>query len=109
MVRIKLYTAWVSLLALALSATQAPAQLNDPAALRPLPFTAVSGARAFESEHSGVFHGQQVKYRATVAETALQDSEGKPAASFFSTAYVATGKNAATRPVMFAFNGGPGA
>ncbi len=62
------------------------------------------------TEHSGTFHGQNIKYTATVAETFVPGKDGKPAASMVTTTYLRTDvENAATRPVLFGFNGGPGA
>ena len=46
---------------------------------------------------------------ATAGETYLRDDKGEPKASIFSFAYVRDGvKDAATRPVTFLWNGGPG-
>jgi carboxypeptidase C (cathepsin A) len=49
-------------------------------------------------------------YRAIWTETVLHDKAGVPQATISTTAYLREGvANAATRPVLFAFNGGPGA
>lgn len=62
--------------------------------------------RRFGAEHQGTFNGQRVRYTATVGETILKEE----AASFFSISYVRDGvTDKARRPVIFAFNGGPGA
>jgi carboxypeptidase C (cathepsin A) len=61
------------------------------------------------TQHSGVFNGEKVAYKAIVAETLLTDAAGAPTGSVVTTAYVRTGKTDATRPVLFLFNGGPGA
>lgn len=54
--------------------------------------------------------GRDLKYTATFAEMLLSDAAGKPQATISATAYVrADTVDAATRPVVFAFNGGPGA
>src|SRR5688572_7110513 len=77
--------------------------------LRPITMAAVAGPRTFASEHAGVFNGKSVRYRAVVSETIVDAPAGQPAVSMFSTAYVARGPiDAATRPVIFVFNGGPG-
>lgn len=66
--------------------------------------------RVAVTRHEGVFNGQKVRYTATVAETFLDDASGKPAAAATTIAYVRDGvKDRARRPVMFLFNGGPGA
>jgi carboxypeptidase C (cathepsin A) len=62
------------------------------------------------THHAGTFNGQKVTYDAIVAETFLKDAAGAPAASVATTAYVRTDKRVgAQRPVLFLFNGGPGA
>lgn len=57
--------------------------------------------------------GRTIRYQATFAEMLLSDAAGKPQATISATAYVqrddANSVDAATRPVLFAFNGGPGA
>jgi carboxypeptidase C (cathepsin A) len=57
-----------------------------------------------------MFNSRKVAYRATVGETIVNNAEGKPAASVFTIAYTANeSTDASTRPVIFVFNGGPGA
>jgi carboxypeptidase C (cathepsin A) len=61
----------------------------------------------FVTDHAGSFNGRAVAYSAEVAETVLSDDKGTPTASVYTTAYLA--KDApAGRPILFAFNGGPG-
>ena len=53
--------------------------------------------------------GEEINYTATTAKTLIRDDKGKPRASIFHTSYVRNGvKDPSKRPVMFAFNGGPG-
>src|SRR5690348_1863961 len=61
----------------------------------------------FVTRHSGVFNGRKVDYVATVAATTLTAADGTPTVRFVTSAYTAEGANPATRPVLFAFNGGP--
>lgn len=62
------------------------------------------------TKHEGTFNGVRIKYTATVAEVMLNDAEGEPSAAATTIAYVRDGvKDRAKRPVMFLFNGGPGA
>ena len=62
------------------------------------------------TRHIGHFQGQTVPYTATVRQHILNDAHGVPAASIITTAYVrADVAEPAKRPVMFLFNGGPGA
>jgi len=62
------------------------------------------------THHTATFNGETVSYSATVEQTILPDAAGKPAASLVTTAYVRDGiADENSRPVMFIFNGGPGA
>jgi carboxypeptidase C (cathepsin A) len=62
------------------------------------------------TQQTGTFNGEAVHYTATVEQTILDDANGKPAASLVTTAYVREDAGDETRrPVMFIFNGGPGA
>lgn len=62
------------------------------------------------TQHQGQFNGQAVSYTATVAEHFLKDAGGKDAAALITIAYVRDGvKEPGKRPVLFMFNGGPGA
>lgn len=89
----------LGLAVLALAAPPAGAQVTAA----PVPREAVT-------QHRGVFNGQAVRYTATVAEAVLDDPAGRPAAAATTIAYVRDGvKDRAKRPVMFVFNGGPGA
>lgn len=58
---------------------------------------------------SVTIEGQKVPYKVTSGKLLIRDDEGKPRASIFHVSYVRTDtKDVGTRPVMFAFNGGPG-
>lgn len=64
---------------------------------------------SFTTSHSGRFNGTTVRYRAVAGETYIRGEDGKPSASFFTTAYLAEGvDDPAERPVTFIYNGGPG-
>jgi carboxypeptidase C (cathepsin A) len=64
---------------------------------------------AFITEHEITLRGETVRYRAIAEETAVEDDMGKPLASLFTYTYLRTGAgNCVKRPVIFAFNGGPG-
>lgn len=90
-------------------AAMAPPGPPSPTQWPPLTGQASDGPRHFESTHKGVFGGTKLKYRASVAETIIKGPDGKPAASAFTTAFTALGvKDAASRPVIFIYNGGPG-
>jgi carboxypeptidase C (cathepsin A) len=60
--------------------------------------------------HHGVFEGQAVQYDAIVETSLLPGADGETAGRLVTTSYVAQGAgDASERPVLFLFNGGPGA
>ena len=60
------------------------------------------------THHRGVFNGTAIEYTATVAPTLVRNKDGAAGVRFVSTAYLR--KDATSqRPVLFLFNGGPGA
>lgn len=60
-------------------------------------------------ESSVTIDGKKVPYKVTTGKLQLKDDEGKPRAGIFSVSYERTDiKDTTARPVMFAFNGGPG-
>lgn len=62
----------------------------------------------FESDGEIVLHGEKIPYH-TVSEDNVFYEDGKPIASIFSFSYFRSDvKGPANRPVIFAFNGGPG-
>jgi carboxypeptidase C (cathepsin A) len=74
----------------------------------------LSGTASAQTER-GIAHqislrSEAVNYKASWAETVLKDGAGVPQATISTTTYLRSGvRDAASRPVMFAFNGGPGA
>lgn len=83
-----------------------PAPAHAPQASPPEP---LAPPRRFESEHRGTFGGTPVRYHAVVAEHFVTDPAGRRTASIFTTSYVRTdAPKGVFRPVIFAFNGGPG-
>lgn len=53
--------------------------------------------------------GKKLRYKAIAEELDVADAQGKPQARIFSTTYLREGvATRSRRPVMFAFNGGPG-
>lgn len=60
-------------------------------------------------EASVMIGGNNVPYKVTTGKIQLKKDDGKPRASIFHVSYERTDtKDSAERPVMFAFNGGPG-
>lgn len=60
------------------------------------------------SEGSVRIDGQKIDYTATAGTLEMKDSDGKAIAHFGYTAYIKKGANPRTRPILFAYNGGPG-
>lgn len=89
-----------------------------PATPAAVPATATAAAvavaepviAAVATQHTARIGGQQIAYTASFAETVLRDAAGQPQATISSTSYVRDGvADASKRPVVFIFNGGPGA
>ena len=60
-------------------------------------------------ESSLLIAGKKIPYKVTVAKIRLEQDDGKPRASIFHVSYERSDvEDPATRPVLFAFNGGPG-
>ena len=61
------------------------------------------------TEHSVRIAKKQVRYKAVARTTTLRDADGKEKASVFSISYTRLPEgDAADRPILFSFNGGPG-
>jgi carboxypeptidase C (cathepsin A) len=94
--------------ALLLSAPALAAGLDAP----PAQSSASAGLPALQvavTKHAGVFNGQKLTYTATVAEYLVPGGDGKPGAKIVTIAYARDAKSPVQRPVMFIYNGGPGA
>jgi len=62
-----------------------------------------------QTEHVLRLGKKRLAYQATAGTLFLKDAKGKPTASVFHVAYVKQGEqDASSRPITFAFNGGPG-
>ena len=61
------------------------------------------------TEHTVRIGGADVPYSATAGRLVMSEEEGKKEASFFYISYTRSDtKDRAQRPIVFAFNGGPG-
>ncbi|MCL4511312.1 MAG: carboxypeptidase [Bacteroidetes bacterium] len=61
------------------------------------------------THHSITINGQMIRYTATTGTLLLKDENDKPIALFGFTAYTKDGvTDPSTRPITFAYNGGPG-
>lgn len=83
----------------------APSMLSVASWASPMP-----APRSAVTHHGGAFHGVRVRYTAWVEDNFVDDAHGKPGASIITVAYTRDGVgDLDQRPVIFAFNGGPGA
>ncbi|MFK8043428.1 S10 family peptidase [Congregibacter sp.] len=62
----------------------------------------------FVTEHRARVGGSTIEYTATAGTLEMLDDDEKPIAHFGYTSYVRKGGNQDERPVVFAYNGGPG-
>lgn len=94
----------VSMLALTAptAAQDAPAPTMD--AVKP---AAAPAPQVRTRDLTGIFGGQRITYRATIADTILTSDDGKPEAVIVTTSYIKTPADP-SRPVFFIYNGGPG-
>jgi carboxypeptidase C (cathepsin A) len=89
------------------SAPMSPAFLR---AMDPMIPRDAASDRVVVTKHVAKINGRKLAYRAIVTEQAMPGPDGTPVAVGVNYAYVADGvKDAAKRPVLFVFNGGPGA
>ncbi len=100
---------WLSLAICGLAVGHAAPALAGDAPGGPGAATHLAAGRHFETSHAGVFGGQHVAYKAVVDEDFITDAAGQRTASVFTTSYIRTDMaKDVRRPVIFAFNGGPG-
>lgn len=98
-------TAACLLLAPALLFAADPATLESAPSPKPEPEPA---PRLFISEHEIEIDGKRLRYTATAGTLVMRDAEDKVTAEFGYTGYVRQGGDPSDRPIMFAWNGGPG-
>ena len=61
------------------------------------------------TKHKMRINGENISYQVIAGDTHLNNADGQPHASIFSTAYIRQGvKDESSRPILFIFNGGPG-
>lgn len=65
-------------------------------------------AKQYVTEHAARIGGRTVEYTVTAGTMLMENADGKPHALMGFTAYVAKGAKKADRPIVFAYNGGPG-
>lgn len=65
-------------------------------------------AESVSSRHSVTIDGRTIHYTATAGLDVVRDDDGAGIGLFGYTAYVRDGDDSANRPILFAYNGGPG-
>ena len=68
----------------------------------------VPEAKTYVTEHSARIGGRKIEYTVTAGTMLMKNDDDEPIALMGFTAYVAKGGNKNERPIMFAYNGGPG-
>jgi carboxypeptidase C (cathepsin A) len=96
---------FVSCLAMASNAALAETAETAPS---PAGETVEPEAVTFTSEHEIQVDGKRIAYTATAGTLIMRDEDGKAIAEFGYTSYTRKDSDPARRPVMFAWNGGPG-
>ena len=99
-----------ALIAIALcSLRPLPAPAQDSARTTAAPAPPAERERLATTTHTARIGGQEIRYTATAGTLLLEDSTGAPKADAFFVAYVRAGAgDPSTRPITFAYNGGPG-
>ena len=102
--------AWLVLLSLQPLATaqDAPAKPADQASPAKTAEPAVPEAKTWVTKHRITLGGAPLAYTATAGTMLIRDEKEEPVALFGYTAYNKDGADRATRPILFAYNGGPG-
>lgn len=89
--------------------SEKPADQAPEPADKPMAKEVKSPSEPITKQSSVIIAGNEVEYEATTGKTVLRDDKDKPIASIFYTSYIRTNvESGVPRPVMFAFNGGPG-
>lgn len=92
--------AFIALLALATLPTAFAAEDDAP--------KETPEAKTWVTEHSARIGGKNIEYTATAGTMLMKNDKDEATALFGYTAYVAKGGNKNERPILFAYNGGPG-
>ncbi len=109
-----LFVAAAAAMPAALHAQQSSARRDRPeraeaAAAAPAKPAAPVKPEHVTTQHTATIGGQRIDYDATVGDVILTDGDGNPTAAVYYTAYTRKGvRDAAQRPITFAYNGGPG-
>jgi carboxypeptidase C (cathepsin A) len=81
---------------------------DTPPEARPKDEKPVPEARTWVTQHKARIGGTVIAYTATAGTMLMKNDDDEPIALFGYTAYTKDGEDPRTRPIMFAYNGGPG-
>lgn len=84
-------------------AQQSGAQTTPQTGTPPVP-----EAKTWVTQHKMTIGGASLSYTATAGTMQIRDEKDEPVALFGYTAYTKDGADRVTRPLLFAYNGGPG-
>src|SRR5690348_11171847 len=93
------------------SSAPPPPMFTDPVSYSTGPLASLASAQEISAvtHHQLAINGGMLNYTATAGHLTAQSLTGNaPEASFFYVAYTLDGASAASRPVTFFYNGGPG-
>jgi carboxypeptidase C (cathepsin A) len=91
------------------AAAQDESKLSSTPSREPAPEPSLALPAHVETHHTIQLGQKSLDYKAIAETIPLTDAKGEKTASIFTIAYVADPKPGQTRPVVFLFNGGPGA
>lgn len=81
---------------------------QKPAPTPSMAAAAVPEAKTFVTHHTMSLGGTSLAYTATAGTMSITNDQDEPIALFGYTAYTQDGADRTTRPIVFAYNGGPG-
>jgi carboxypeptidase C (cathepsin A) len=82
---------------------------SKPAAKQPVATLPDASRPPVVTDHTITVRGTELAYKAEAGMLPLLKEDGSPRANVFYVAYTVPGADPARRPIMFCFNGGPGA
>jgi carboxypeptidase C (cathepsin A) len=88
---------------------KAPSSEKASASKQPVSAVPDASKAPVVTEHAITVGEKKLAYKAEAGMLPLLKEDGSPRANIFYVAYTVPGDNVATRPIMFCFNGGPGA
>ncbi|MBT8044318.1 MAG: peptidase S10, partial [Verrucomicrobiae bacterium] len=102
-------TQWITLISVGALMLPLHAEPAKKSADKARPGKQDKAPKMVEKQASVTIDGQKIDYTVQTSRLVLKKDDGKARASVFNVAYIRNGvKDVSRRPVLFAFNGGPG-